>query len=69
MMVPVKPSDPVIDEVRKVRHHISARVDHNPAKLVAYYMRLQEQYQDRLIGSAERAEHKAPPSAAGSANS
>jgi hypothetical protein len=42
-------SDPVIDEIREVRHQISARVDHDPARLVAYYMKLQEQYRDRLI--------------------
>jgi hypothetical protein len=42
-------SDPVIDEVREVRHRISARFDHDPSRLVAYYMELQEQYKDRLI--------------------
>ena len=42
-------SDPVIDEIREVRHRISARFDHDPAQLVAYYMELQKQYQDRLI--------------------
>lgn len=42
-------SDPVIDEIREVRHHLSARFDHDPARLVAYYMELQKQYQDRLI--------------------
>ena len=31
-------SDPVIDEVREVRHRIFARVDHDPAKLVEYDM-------------------------------
>jgi len=41
--------DPVIDEVREVRHRISARFNHDPEKLVAYYMELQRQYQDRLI--------------------
>jgi hypothetical protein len=41
--------DPVIDEVREVRHQISARFGHDPARLVAYYMELQEQYRDRLI--------------------
>ena len=46
-------SDPVIDEVREVRHRISARFDHDPAKLVAYYMELQKQYQDRLIPREE----------------
>lgn len=35
-------SDPVIDEIREVRHRISARFDHDPARLVAYYMELQK---------------------------
>lgn len=52
-MKPIK-SDPVIDEVREVRHRISARFDHDPAKLVAYYMELQKQYQDRLITGARQ---------------
>ncbi len=42
-------SDPVIDEIREVRHRISQRFDHDPARLVAYYMELQKQYQDRLL--------------------
>jgi len=53
-------SDPVIDEIREVRHRISARFGHDPAKLVAYYMELQKQYQDRLIGSDEQPKRKAP---------
>jgi hypothetical protein len=47
------PSDPVIDEVREVRRRISARCDHDPARLVAYYLELQKQYQDRLIKSED----------------
>lgn len=43
------PPDPVIDEIREVRHRISARFDHDPERLVAYYMELQEKYRDRLI--------------------
>ena len=48
----MKPSrnDPVIDEIREVRHRISARFDHDPERLVAYYIELQRRYQDRLIG-------------------
>jgi hypothetical protein len=46
-------NDPVIDEVREVRHRISARFGHDPEKLVAYYMELQKQYEGRLI-SAEK---------------
>ena len=46
-------SDPVIEEVREVRRRISARVGHDPTRLVAYYMELQGQYRDRLIGAPE----------------
>ena len=42
-------SDPVIDEIREARHRISARFNHDPAQLVAYYMKLQERHGDRLI--------------------
>jgi hypothetical protein len=42
-------SDPVIDEVREIRHRISARFDHDPSRLVAYYMELQKQFEDRLL--------------------
>jgi hypothetical protein len=44
-------NDPVIDEIREVRTRISARVDHDPARLVAYYMKLQQQHRDRLIAT------------------
>ena len=43
--------DPVIEEIREVRRQISARCDHDPAKLVAYYMELQKRHQDRMIGT------------------
>jgi hypothetical protein len=49
-------SDPVIDEIREVRHRISARFDHDPARLVAYYIELQRQHQDRLIKTEKTAE-------------
>lgn len=44
-------NDPVIDEIREIRHRISARFDHDPVQLVAYYMERQKEYQDRLIVS------------------
>lgn len=56
-------SDPVIDEVREVRHRISARFDHDPSKLVAYYMELQEQYKDRLLKDERRAAEAEPKTA------
>jgi hypothetical protein len=34
--------DPTIDEIRKVRHEISAQFDHDPRRLVAHYMELQK---------------------------
>ena len=42
-------SDPVIDEIREVRRQISARFGHDPTRLVAYYIQLQERHKDRLI--------------------
>jgi hypothetical protein len=47
-MIPDR-SDPVIDEIREVRKRISAQVDHDPVRLVAYYMKLQERHRDRLV--------------------
>lgn len=48
-------SDPVIDEIRAVRHRISAGFNHDPVQLVAYYIELQRQHQSRLMDS-----HKTP---------
>lgn len=50
-------NDPVIDEIREIRHRISARFDHDPAQLVAHYMEQQKKYQDRLIVSQPVAEN------------
>jgi hypothetical protein len=56
-------SDPVIDEIREIRHRISAQCGHDPAKLVAYYMELQKRYQDRLIDTAKTSERRDPEAA------
>ena len=58
-------TDAVIDEIREVRRQISQRFAHDPARLVAYYMELQEQYRDRLVDTAEAPE-PTDQSAAGS---
>ena len=50
------PSDPVIDEIREVRHRISARFGHDPTQMVAFYMEMQKQYQGRLIETTQSAE-------------
>lgn len=52
--------DPLIDEIRRVRHEISARFDHDPQKLVAYYMELQEQHRERLLSPPEAEEPGQP---------
>ena len=41
-------SDPIINEVREVGHRISARFDHGPARLVAFYLEMQKQHHQRL---------------------
>ena len=51
-------NDQPIDEIREVRRRISARFDHDPVRLVAYYVKLQEQYRDRLINPAQATEEK-----------
>ena len=46
-------TDAVIDEIREVRQKISQRFAHDPTRLVAYYMELQEQYRERLLGQEQ----------------
>jgi hypothetical protein len=53
-------TDTVIDEVRQVRQQISQRFAHDPARLVAYYIELQERYRDRLIDTSEASERPDP---------
>ncbi len=58
-----KLSDPVIDELREVRHRISVRFEHDPARMVAFYIEQQKQYQDRLIETAKSIERDEQPAA------
>ena len=51
-------TDPVIAEIREVRHRISARFGHDPTRLVAFYMEMQKQYQDRLIETAKSSQDR-----------
>ena len=59
----MRQSDPVIDEVREVRHRISARFDHDPTRLVAFYMEMQKQYRDRLSETGKNSGHRGKPAA------
>ncbi len=51
-------NDPAIEQVREVRRRISARVDHDPGRLVAYYIELQKRHQDRLIDPPKDADRR-----------
>jgi len=41
--------DPGIDWIRKIRHEISAKFDHDPKKLGEHYRELEKKYADRLV--------------------
>lgn len=41
--------DPTINRIREARHRISAACDHDPRKLVKYFMELQKRHEGRLI--------------------
>jgi hypothetical protein len=45
--------DPPIDEIRAIREKISAQFNHDPKALIAHYMKLQEQYKDRLLDTSK----------------
>ncbi len=51
-------NDPVIDDVREVRHRISECFDHDPERLIAYYMEFQQQYRVRLLDVPQPIEAK-----------
>lgn len=46
-------------QVRAARRQISKQFDHDPRKLIEYYMKLQQQYRDRLVGNEDEASEKA----------
>jgi len=56
--------DPAIASLREVRYRISKQFNHDPKKLVEYYMRLQEQHKDRLLGLAKGGDTEEPPAEA-----
>ncbi len=45
--------DQTINRIREARHRISEACDHDPRKLVKYYMKLQERHKERLIQTTE----------------
>ena len=41
--------DPVIVRIRETRHRISEACGHDPVKLVAYYLKRQQEHPERLL--------------------
>lgn len=42
-------NEPVLDEIRRVRHAISAKINHDPHCIVAYYADLQKKHEEQII--------------------
>ena len=55
--------DDVIEEIRAIRHRMSERFGHDPARLVAYLREKQEQHRDRLLRSEPKTEDSGKSSA------
>lgn len=51
--------DPTINRIREARHRISEVSDHDPRKLIKYYMELHKRHQDRLIQKTRNEEEAA----------
>ena len=49
-------NDPTIDQIRKIRTQISERFDHDPKKLIEYYIQFQKKYRNRLTNLSEMTE-------------
>jgi hypothetical protein len=45
--------DAPIDEIREIRHRMSAQFGHDTKRLVEYIMELQKQREDRLLHTAK----------------
>jgi len=45
--------DPVIGRIREIRRRISEKHNHDPQRLVEYYIKLQGQYEKRLLVDSE----------------
>lgn len=55
-----KKSDRGLEEIRKVRHEISAELGHDPRRLLEYYRNVEAEYADRLA-RAEKGAGEEPP--------
>lgn len=64
-MMKAKPDhpDPVIDEIRAVRHRISQECRHEPARLVARYAEMQRRYEGKVVDLSGDAQSGEAPAA------
>jgi len=53
--------DPIIDEIRRVRHELSAEIGHDPRRLPELYAAIQDECSDRLLDRAEQRAAKQTP--------
>ncbi|KHD10976.1 hypothetical protein PN36_24315 [Candidatus Thiomargarita nelsonii] len=44
-------NDPVLNRIWEARHSISMQCEHDPKKLVAYYLQRQKSHQKQLFGN------------------
>ena len=45
---------PILEEIRRVRHAMSAEIGHDPAKIVDYFASLQRRHAHRLVNLADQ---------------
>lgn len=47
---------PILDEIRRVRHEMSAEIGHDPRRIADYYAELSAKYSDRIVnyGSGQK---------------
>jgi len=56
-------NDPALDQIREVRHQISAEFGHDPARVLAYYTEFEEQLLRKRVpmtGENDEPEQEAP---------
>ena len=50
-----------LERVHNARHQISEKFNHDPEKLIRYYIELQKKYNNRFAGFSEDSERKPQP--------
>lgn len=57
--------DPTIMRIREIRHRISEKCDHDPRKVVDYYIAMQQKYTKRLLSLEEEMSIEVPVAVSG----